>query len=150
MNSTCKHCGVELVNTPGKRKKEFCGNTCRSNYWQKQKRVEKAKSVETKPESIPEQTVEEPPVTEVPEPPKTESKWVRNEPKKKKEIPPQTQQMRESLVFAQEIQEAETKEQLEVIEKEVNIVISKGRFSPIEEEVVRRVLREKRDKIVNH
>lgn len=29
----CKFCKKELTQTPGKKKKEFCGETCRSNYW---------------------------------------------------------------------------------------------------------------------
>ena len=33
----CKSCGKELTDTPGKRKKQFCNSTCRSNYWHKQK-----------------------------------------------------------------------------------------------------------------
>lgn len=34
----CLECGKELTQTPGKRAKLFCNVTCRSNYWQKQKR----------------------------------------------------------------------------------------------------------------
>ena len=29
----CKHCKKELVHTEGRRKKEFCNDTCRSNFW---------------------------------------------------------------------------------------------------------------------
>ena len=29
----CKFCSKEIQGTIGKRKKEFCNNTCRSNYW---------------------------------------------------------------------------------------------------------------------
>lgn len=36
----CLNCGKELVNTPGKRPKQFCNVTCRSGYWQKKKRSE--------------------------------------------------------------------------------------------------------------
>jgi len=36
----CLNCGAELVNLPKKRQKIFCNNTCRSNYWQKNKRLE--------------------------------------------------------------------------------------------------------------
>lgn len=34
----CKECGEVLAQTPGKRGREFCDSTCRSNYWQKAKR----------------------------------------------------------------------------------------------------------------
>ena len=34
----CKHCKKDLVHLPGKRKKEFCNDTCRSNFWQKERR----------------------------------------------------------------------------------------------------------------
>jgi hypothetical protein len=36
----CLNCGKDLVNTPGKKVKQFCGISCRSNYWQKKKRNE--------------------------------------------------------------------------------------------------------------
>jgi hypothetical protein len=35
----CKHCGKELVHTPGRRKKEFCDDNCRVTYWQKQQKL---------------------------------------------------------------------------------------------------------------
>lgn len=34
----CKHCKKDLEHLPGKRKKEFCNYTCRSNFWQKERR----------------------------------------------------------------------------------------------------------------
>lgn len=34
----CKECGNEIEQTEGKKKKEYCGNTCRVKYWQKKKR----------------------------------------------------------------------------------------------------------------
>lgn len=34
----CLNCGKELIQTPKKRPKQFCGISCRSNYWQKKKR----------------------------------------------------------------------------------------------------------------
>lgn len=40
----CLNCGNELVNTPGKKPKQFCGISCRSNYWQKKKRDESGPS----------------------------------------------------------------------------------------------------------
>lgn len=36
----CLECGKKLIQTPGKRAKQFCNTTCRSNYWQKKKRQE--------------------------------------------------------------------------------------------------------------
>lgn len=42
MNETfCKNCGHSVDQTPGKRTKEFCNVTCRSNFWQKKKRAER-------------------------------------------------------------------------------------------------------------
>lgn len=38
----CKHCGKELVHTPGRRKKEFCDDNCRVSFWQKKKQTEAA------------------------------------------------------------------------------------------------------------
>ena len=43
----CKNCGKPVLQMNGKRAKEFCNVTCRSGYWQKQKR----KSSERKPNS---------------------------------------------------------------------------------------------------
>ncbi len=40
----CLNCSKELVQIEGKRAKQFCNSTCRSNYWQKEKRKEKIKS----------------------------------------------------------------------------------------------------------
>jgi hypothetical protein len=41
----CKHCEEEVPQVPGKKKKEFCNNTCRSNYWYaKNKKKEKNSS----------------------------------------------------------------------------------------------------------
>lgn len=34
----CLCCGKEVPQTPKKRVKQFCNSTCRSNYWQKEKR----------------------------------------------------------------------------------------------------------------
>lgn len=31
--SNCLQCKKELIQTPGKKAKKFCGPTCRSNYW---------------------------------------------------------------------------------------------------------------------
>lgn len=40
----CLNCDKELVQMPGKRAKQFCNSTCRSNYWQKEKRASKKTS----------------------------------------------------------------------------------------------------------
>lgn len=37
----CLNCNSDLIQQKGKRKKIFCDSTCRSNYWQKTKRLEK-------------------------------------------------------------------------------------------------------------
>lgn len=37
----CLNCDTELEQTEGKREKQFCNSTCRSNYWQKAKRKKK-------------------------------------------------------------------------------------------------------------
>jgi hypothetical protein len=37
----CLNCGKDLVQTPGKREKQFCGSKCRISYWQKEKAIEK-------------------------------------------------------------------------------------------------------------
>jgi endogenous inhibitor of DNA gyrase (YacG/DUF329 family) len=31
--SFCLNCGLELVHTPGKKKKKFCSDKCRSQWW---------------------------------------------------------------------------------------------------------------------
>jgi hypothetical protein len=74
----CKNCGEAIVQTPGKRAKEFCDSTCRSNYWQIKNRLNKSgfsppkpqpnKSVEkvkTAPKVMPKK---EPTKTDKPEP----------------------------------------------------------------------------------
>lgn len=38
----CLNCGAHLELTPGKRDKDFCDTTCRSNYWQKSNRLRKS------------------------------------------------------------------------------------------------------------
>lgn len=38
----CLNCDRDLVQLPKKREKVFCDSTCRSNYWQKAKRLEAA------------------------------------------------------------------------------------------------------------
>lgn len=48
----CKHCKKDLEHLPGKRKKEFCNDTCRSNFWQKERRrkINEAKALKEKKE----------------------------------------------------------------------------------------------------
>lgn len=55
----CLHCQKELVHVEGRKKKQFCGSGCRSNYWyaknhkgqQKSPKTEKTKVVPQKPET---------------------------------------------------------------------------------------------------
>lgn len=49
----CLECQTELTQTLGKREKKFCNSTCRSNYWQKQKVLER-KLTETNSKTEPE------------------------------------------------------------------------------------------------
>jgi hypothetical protein len=49
----CLECGLEVPQIEGKRKKVFCGSTCRSNYWAKNKRKEK-KGEDILKEGVPE------------------------------------------------------------------------------------------------
>jgi hypothetical protein len=44
MDVQCKECGELLTQTPGKRLREYCNSTCRSNYWQKLKRKNNTKA----------------------------------------------------------------------------------------------------------
>lgn len=37
--SPCKHCGSPLQQTPGKRRREFCGSACRAAYWRAHPKV---------------------------------------------------------------------------------------------------------------
>lgn len=34
----CKNCGVEIVRNTGRRPKEFCSDSCRVKFWQKNKK----------------------------------------------------------------------------------------------------------------
>lgn len=43
MDKFCLCCGKEIKQTEGKREKVYCDTTCRSNYWQKAKRLEEKK-----------------------------------------------------------------------------------------------------------
>jgi hypothetical protein len=38
--SNCLNCNEPIEQTPGKKEKQFCNVSCRSSYWQKQKRAE--------------------------------------------------------------------------------------------------------------
>ena len=54
----CKQCGTELTQTEGRRKKEFCGSTCRSNFWYNNTKKKVPKYVISKPQQ--KHNVEEP------------------------------------------------------------------------------------------
>jgi|SRR5215469_13136153 len=43
MEIKCLECGKSVKQTPGKRKKEYCGPTCRTKFWKKQKDAGKEK-----------------------------------------------------------------------------------------------------------
>jgi hypothetical protein len=45
LEKTCLNCNKALPQTEGKRAKQFCNSTCRSNYWQKEKRKNSDKSL---------------------------------------------------------------------------------------------------------
>ena len=30
---SCRHCGKPVVQTPGRKEKKFCNDTCRNRYW---------------------------------------------------------------------------------------------------------------------
>lgn len=40
----CLECSTEVPQTPGKRAKQFCNNTCRVKYWQKKKKEQSGPS----------------------------------------------------------------------------------------------------------
>jgi hypothetical protein len=43
MEVKCLECGKPVEQTPGKRKKEYCGPTCRTTFWKKKKNAGKEK-----------------------------------------------------------------------------------------------------------
>lgn len=43
----CKHCNKWIIQPEGRRKKEFCNNTCRSNYWYGKNKKGKDKELDT-------------------------------------------------------------------------------------------------------
>lgn len=49
----CKNCGVEIIRNTGRRPKEFCSDSCRVKFWQKNK---KKKSPNPEPEKKEEKT----------------------------------------------------------------------------------------------
>lgn len=51
----CLECKKDLVQTAGKRAKQFCNSTCRSNYWQKAKRRVEANNKPKKKAEVEEQ-----------------------------------------------------------------------------------------------
>jgi len=49
----CLNCGKEIIQTPHKKIKIFCNSTCRSNYWQKEKRKSaKIQTIQIKKENV--------------------------------------------------------------------------------------------------
>lgn len=49
----CPNCGNIVPQTVGKRKKDFCNTTCRSNFWQKQKRINAREEIKIEREKTP-------------------------------------------------------------------------------------------------
>lgn len=45
----CLNCEKELEQIPKKRQKQFCNSTCRSNYWQKSKRIKNIEKLKYSP-----------------------------------------------------------------------------------------------------
>jgi hypothetical protein len=43
MELKCLECGNPVAQTPGRRKKEYCGSTCRSLHWKKKQEAGKPK-----------------------------------------------------------------------------------------------------------
>jgi len=43
MEIKCLECGNSVAQTPGRRKKEYCGSTCRSLHWKKKQQAGKSK-----------------------------------------------------------------------------------------------------------
>lgn len=50
MEIKCLECGKLVVQTIGKRKKEYCGATCRTKYWKKTKDAGKEKRKPGRPQ----------------------------------------------------------------------------------------------------
>jgi endogenous inhibitor of DNA gyrase (YacG/DUF329 family) len=48
----CPNCDKELEQIEGKRQKQFCNSTCRSNFWQKQNRIKSSKVISAKIEQV--------------------------------------------------------------------------------------------------
>jgi hypothetical protein len=48
----CRECKKDIEQTVGKRAKEFCNSTCRSNFWQKNKRKIAANNLPANKERI--------------------------------------------------------------------------------------------------
>lgn len=49
MEIKCLECDKPVPQTPGKRKKEYCGSTCRTKYWKKKKDAGKEKGKPGRP-----------------------------------------------------------------------------------------------------
>lgn len=56
MDILCKECGEKVTQTTGKRKKEFCNSTCRSNFWQKAERKARTERSKTNVSNLNEPT----------------------------------------------------------------------------------------------
>jgi len=50
--NNCLECGKEVTQTAGKRKKEYCGNTCRVKYYLKKKNEGKPKGKRGRPKKL--------------------------------------------------------------------------------------------------
>jgi hypothetical protein len=53
MEIKCLECGLLVPQTPGKRKKEYCGPTCRTKCWKKKKDAGKDKKRPGRPPKYP-------------------------------------------------------------------------------------------------
>lgn len=53
METKCLECGNSVPQTLGKRKKEYCGSTCRTVYWKKKKQKGKPKRGPGRPPKAP-------------------------------------------------------------------------------------------------
>jgi hypothetical protein len=53
----CLDCKKEVPQTKGKREKKFCNSTCRSNYWQKQGRLQVPKEIADQLSALPQNMI---------------------------------------------------------------------------------------------
>jgi hypothetical protein len=52
MEVKCLECGKKVPQTPGKRKKEYCGPTCRTKFWKKKRDAGKEKKSRGRPKRV--------------------------------------------------------------------------------------------------